>query len=90
MKLKYDQTSFSISKPGIDGLRAYAIAVMDAMREAEPDMAWCWNVCNITFRDVQPMFEYAGLWSDICGNDGPALRVEHPNQISEPKRRKKK
>lgn len=89
MKLIYDDKIITLSEETLDYLRGYAIGMMDAMRKSEPETAWCWNVCKITFGDYgEPSFEYADTETSLSPFGGPCISASHPNPLPEPPKRK--
>lgn len=90
MQFIYDSTEiFDISDEAVEGLRTFAIAVMDAGRKAEPEVDYCWNVCLIELDSISPSFCYGERLEDISiptENPQQVLVVYHPQQLYKKKK----
>ena len=86
MQFIYDRTEiFDISDEAIEGLRTFAISIMDAARKAEPEVDHCWNVCLIEIDSISPSFCYGERLEDVfvqTKNPQQVLVVYHPQQLS--------
>lgn len=84
MKIEICEYEVVLSGAMTEHLREFAIGVMDLMRSAYPDTAWCWNACRVWFEDGQPQFSYGEDIESTYETDLPHLDVFHPTLICAP------
>lgn len=58
MKIKYDEDIEIEVEDLITHLETYAKAVMYRMQKVDTEFADCWTACLITFKGLQPEFEF--------------------------------
>lgn len=90
MQLIDDGRVLYVDDKYIENFKEYAIQIMTEERAADPDLAFCWNVCVISFRNTCPGFSYGGCLDDVGIPGGEQVFVVyHPEQLMEKKKRKK-
>lgn len=61
MKIKYDDSREIDAEDLVALLSTYAKEVLLRMQKADPEFADCWTACSITFKDLNPDFEWGGI-----------------------------